>query len=655
MPDQSVCAQLRGQLVATRAERDGAADELHSAEQDLAELNSEGKHVNPEILAAAVARVGDARRRVASLDAVIADLQGQFVQAGCLSLAPQRILDIEFDNPRGVRNVDALFAQSVALGGPGESIVFGGSFPSLDAQQEWKQVLPADLTDTGAHDADYEGAGLVGTVGWMLEQDYSDKDVPFTHPMGFDWEFLMALDVPAEEPDRYTFLLTPADQSCSEPGFPEAVALAGSATDDTGRPVVPLGPDGLPSLLGVEIDSGLVPERFTDGPGGGAQLGDRVAVFGRWIVDCGHQIPVTRCGDGADIHPGLKAFRTEIHPPLLVAAARVSTPQDAAPGVLAAPLSTRLLLTSRPFLVGQRFSVDTGAALHDDAAPDDGPFVKHIVQELIKVNDTLLGIPTSSIQVEAHPKIKSYPFGTDHVMRIVVRPPAPASGTLAVAFQFTMRTGCSVTVTPGEGDSVVVTVSLEHAAYLPGGLPPRSERTWHKDELKALNSETASAIFDAEAVSALVQAIDPLHGSLIGSAVVVGILERGVKTDEYDTSAALHADILNTAHATSAPVTQIPPPDVQAQLAQLQSERASVADQVQSDQGALDELLSEKKHVNPILIRNAQNQLNTDTARLRALDDQIAVLAAHPVSGLVNDDTQPFPVFGWLEIGYLPA
>ena len=655
MPDQSVCAQLRGQLVATRAERDSATDELHSAEQDLAELRADGRHVNPEILAAAVARVGDAQRRVAALDAEIADLQSQFAQAGCLSLAPQRILDIEFDNPRDVRNVDALFAQSVALGGPGESIVFGGSFPSLDAQQEWKQVLPADLTDTGAHDADYEGAGLVGAVGWMLEQDYSDKDVPFTHPMGFDWEFLMALDVPAEEPDRYTFLLTPADQSCSEPGFAEAVALAGSATDDAGHPVVPLGPDGLPSLLGVEIDGGLVPERFTDGPGGGAQPGDRAAVFGRWIVDCGHQIPVTRCGDGADIHPGLKAFRTEIHPPLLLAAARVSTPQDAAPGVLPAPLSTRLLLTSRPFLVGQRFSVDTGAALHDDAAPDDGPFVEHIVHELIKVNDTLLGIPTSSIQVEAHPKIKSYPFGTDHVMRIVVRPPAPASGTLAVAFQFTTRTGCSVTVTPGEGDSVVVTVSLEHAAYLPAGLPPRTERTWHKDELKALNSETASAIFDAEAVSALVQAADPLHGSLIGSAVVVGILERGVKTDEYDTSAALHADILDTAHATSAPVTQIPPPDVQAQLARLQSERASVADQVQSDQGALDELLSEKEHVNPVLIRNAQHQLDTDTARLRALDDQIAVLAAHPVSGLVNDDTQPFPVFGWLEIGYLPA
>jgi len=63
----------------------------------------------------------------------------------------------------------------------------------------------------------------------------------------------------------------------------------------------------------------------------------------------------------------------------------------------------------------------------------------------------------------------------------------------------------------------------------------------------------------------------------------------------------------------------------------------------------------EKEHVNPVLIRNAQHQLDTDTARLRALDDQIAVLAAHPVSGLVNDDTQPFPVFGWLEIGYLPA
>jgi len=83
--------------------------------------------------------------------------------------------------------------------------------------------------------------------------------------------------------------------------------------------------------------------------------------------------------------------------------------------------------------------------------------------------------------------------------------------------------------------------------------------------------------------------------------------------------------------------------------------QGSIDDQVQSDQDALDELLSEKEHVNPVLIRDAQKQLDTDTARLRALDDEIAVLAAHPVSGLVNDDTQPFPVFGWLEIGYLPT
>jgi hypothetical protein len=114
MPDQNVCAQLRGQLVATRAERDSAADELRSAEQDLAELNSEGKHVNPEILAAAVARVGDAQRRVTSIDASIASLQRQFAQAGCLSLAPQRILDIEFSNARGAQRRRAVRA----VGGP---------------------------------------------------------------------------------------------------------------------------------------------------------------------------------------------------------------------------------------------------------------------------------------------------------------------------------------------------------------------------------------------------------------------------------------------------------------------------------------------------------------------------------------------------------
>src|SRR6266704_3183807 len=64
--------------------------------------------------------------------------------------------------------------------------------------------------------------------------------------------------------------------------------------------------------------------------------------------------------------------------------------------------------------------------VYDDSAADDGPFVPHMVSEVVKVHETLLGIPLSSIQVEAHPKIKSNPFIGAYEFRLVVKPPAPS-------------------------------------------------------------------------------------------------------------------------------------------------------------------------------------------------------------------------------------
>ena len=171
-------------------------------------------------------------------------------------MQPAQILQIQFDNPTEVRNVDALFAQTVALGQPDPSDILGGTFPSRDAQQEWKQVLPADLTNTAAHEEDQEGSNLVGASGWALDPHYSGGDVPFTHPFGFDWEFMLALDRPADEPDTYTFLLTPADQSCSEEGFPDAVAQAGSAQDGHGNPIIPRVQTACPACSGWRSTAG---------------------------------------------------------------------------------------------------------------------------------------------------------------------------------------------------------------------------------------------------------------------------------------------------------------------------------------------------------------------------------------------------------------
>jgi hypothetical protein len=647
------CTELRIRLAATRREWQFAASAVRGYQGDVAELEKDHT-TDPQMLAAAQRRLADAKVRLQQIEAQYAALESTFEEQGCFAIQPQRILDIAFDNPQDVRDIDALYAQTVAFGGPTKSIVLGGPWPSRDAQQAWKQVLPADLISTAAHEADYEGRNLVGAVGWMLNPGFSSSDDPFGHPFGFDWEFMMALDQPVQEPRRFTFLLTPADQSCDEGGFAEAVKQAGEAKDANGLPIIPLGPDGLPDLLGVEIDGGLVPRQFTDFVGGGAERGDRVAVFGRWIVDCGHQIPITRCGGQTtgptNVHPGVTAFRTEIHPPLLMAAARVMPREVSAPGVLQASPCTRLLVTSRPFLVGQRYSTDTGDALYDDHHPDDGPFFSHMLNEVKKVNETIVGIPTQSVQVEAHPKIKSYPFLGSYEMHLIVRPPAPPGplvpGPLAVAFQFTVRQGCTVQVRPGADASIVVVIKFDQGAYRRSNLPPRHERTWTREDLGHLDKDAESSYFEAEAVSG---AIHVVLGDEIGAAVVEAILERGILTDEYDTSAMTGTNILDASKAFTALASDIP--DF-TQLDTLQREQAAAIGEVRSDEADLAELQTEGGRVNPQALAAVQKRLADAKARLQKIDQEIAALPP-PTRGVVQDNGQPFPVFGWLEVGYL--
>ncbi len=650
----ATCTEIRNQLAALLTSRAQLGNEVESDKGDLRELESESKHVNPTILAEARAKLAADVAKLRQLDDQFAALRGALEEQHCLR-QPQQILEIQFANPQDVKDVDSLYAQAVAFGQPNPSAILGGKFPSPDAQQEWKQVLPKELTNTAAHNEDYEGRNLVGAIGWALKPEFSGADVPFNHPFGFDWEFMLALDQPVVDPKRYTFLLAPADQSCDEPGFEEAVQQAGDFKDLHGQPIIPLGPDGLPSLLGVEMDSGLIPRQFSDWRQGGVDQGDRIAVFGRWIVDCGHQVAITRC-DGKDLHKGVMAFRTEIHPPLLMAAARVTSGSLLEPPVaLSAPEFTRVLFTSRPYLVSQRITTDTGN-IYDDAQPDDGPFFPHMISEVVKAHETLLGIPTASVQVEAHPKIKSSPFQGFYELHFIVRPPpqnqgaggAAAHGPLAVAFQFTVRSGCTVQVTSGAEDTINIVIKLSQDVYMPPPLPTRKEHTWSREELGTLNKDAANGYISAELWSAAIHVLIPELGGALGAAVATGILEQGIKTDEYDTSGLTSVNILDASHAVSALANNIPTDN----QALLQQERNQLAREVESDKSDLKELERDAKHVNPTILAKARARLADDAAKLKQIDDQIAALKDAAGHGVLQKDDQPYPVYGWLEVGY---
>src|SRR5206468_5326374 len=161
---------------------------------------------------------------------------------------------------------------------------------------------------TPMQDGDNPIVGLSGFGYYIPDQSsglgISGRDVRFTHPFGFDWEFFVAPDI------RYTTLLGPGNNATTgEYGQASAIARA-------------RGPYSGGGVLGVELDQGLMPASYR------VIDGSRVAVFGTWVADCGHP----------DNYP------TEIHPPLLIVQAQASGPNK-----------THTSVINRPFTVTQEF------------------------------------------------------------------------------------------------------------------------------------------------------------------------------------------------------------------------------------------------------------------------------------------------------------
>ena len=193
----------------------------------------------------------------------------------CLAaLSPQRVAGPQ---PKDILHINF---QTPNFGGNGTGNdwakpISGGTFP-FGQGLEWKQVM-----DTNNEYDD----NPAGATGWACYQDTAGKDSIGLHPFGNDWEFALVLD----------------------PEYLNLVSYGNTALNsgDTTKPDKPqilndLPPLGIPTadinnaikygLLGVEMENGLVPVEFQ----GEFHDGDRVAVFGRWIVDTGHSDAHTR-------------------------------------------------------------------------------------------------------------------------------------------------------------------------------------------------------------------------------------------------------------------------------------------------------------------------------------------------------------------------
>jgi hypothetical protein len=365
----------------------------------------------------------------------------------------------------------------------------GKIFPT-DIGREWAQPLSPN--------EDYDDL-LTSCSGWMVHPRDVGADFPFSHPFGIDWEFSMALDRPANGAGQFDYLLTPGNKVDGSK-FPADQQSEQKDDEDLAAAWKFNFPEG---LLGIEMDGTNVPAVFKQN----VKEGDRVAVFGRWIVDTGHPM-----------------HRGEIHPPLMMATASV-TPTG----------STKAIFTSRPYLVSQVYTTDQGS-IYQDSSGDDGPFYSHLLTEIIKINEF------RSTLIEAHPKIKQNPMRGVNLMRFQVRPPTPAHGVaggaaaplqhLEVSFHFTVRTGVGIQLISSAEDTVDVLVVLNSAGYKAPPLPHNVGKRYSQSELSAANNEVGSGYLKVEALSAAIHLILP--GSVIGSAVVAEFLSRGIQGDVYD-------------------------------------------------------------------------------------------------------------------------
>src|SRR5689334_20723388 len=159
--------------------------------------------------------------------------------------SPRPILEIDYVNTKRSPH-DTRFDWPRRLVGGETFLSEGGS------RHEWVSVLdPGNQYDQP----------LTGVSGTALKPEVSGSDNPFLHPFANDFEFYIAPD------PQYFDLVAPTMVD----DYRDATAFAKSEHKLN-----------VPGVIGMEMDERLVPTQFR------AQEGDRVAVWGRWIVDAGH-------------------------------------------------------------------------------------------------------------------------------------------------------------------------------------------------------------------------------------------------------------------------------------------------------------------------------------------------------------------------------
>jgi hypothetical protein len=335
------------------------------------------------------------------------------------------------------------------------------AFTPGGARYEWTPVIPG-FGQYGSDEA---------VTGWALGAHRSGADVPFTHPFGkVDFGYYLLPD------PQFDDLLAPRNREFGD----DDVERNQAKTDADGF-VAGQGLPAVTGLLGVEQDIDLIPEQFRPRE----KTIERVAVFGRWIIDCGHD-----------------NWHSEIHPPLLTAVAR----PDAGANL------THVTLVARPYLVDQEF--------------ENGGILDELAHDLALVNSPLPFIPFID-RVSAQASFLPPTHGLQ-VVSFQIRPPTPPPSPqhrLHFRMHVTARPGVIVQPFWVDDETIGVIGLFTDALTL---LPVTGTHDWDVSgsELTALHKDAGMAW------NAMVVQI----GGGMGDFIKAAVLAQGLRAILYDTA-----------------------------------------------------------------------------------------------------------------------
>ncbi|HEY6176218.1 MAG TPA: hypothetical protein VIX73_17305 [Kofleriaceae bacterium] len=353
-------------------------------------------------------------------------------------------LPIGFTGP-----LETVCAEDVTRGFIAELIDHGFADPQV--AYEWAPVVPGPAFATSIQLPEFYASGTVTRL------DRSGLDFRPPHPFGFDTTWDFRVDAP--------FL-----------------GLVHNRPGDIN--------DG--DAMHAELESGLYPDALF---GIVPTAGDRVAMKGGWILDCGHP-----------------PYEAEIHPPTFVAVARTEG------------TDTIALAFANPYRSSQLYGLaDDTTRFSDDtrfSAMDASPFTRALTIEIIQA--ALGEIP----QFELHDLIEA--IRVEPVTWFVCAPPRRSpSAQLRYSFRFVARSGIAISAAT-RGDSGCLEFHAEAGAGYKPFVPDRLDHLWTWAEI---NSEASSqAGVDVDVRQLIVDAVT--QQGLPGDAPALRA-ETATVVDEY--------------------------------------------------------------------------------------------------------------------------